>query len=129
MTVNYYKKDTTTSIVSSPLPNFMGFASQSQNLADITNKGLEFSITSQNIAGKNFQWFTNFNISRNSNKINKLHVIDAEQNARNIEYNGGRYWMPGASATSFHMYEWGGVDAQNGNPIWVDKDGNKVEKP
>ncbi|WP_157604595.1 TonB-dependent receptor [Solitalea canadensis] len=127
--VDYYKKDTRNSIVSSPLPSFMGFSNQQQNLADLTNKGWELTVNSQNIQGKKFGWFTTFNISRNSNTINKLHAIDPEQNARDIELNGGRYWMPGASATSFYMYEWGGVNSETGNPAWIDKDGNKGDKP
>lgn len=127
--LDYYNKDTKNSIVGSPLPSFMGFSSQSQNLADITNKGWEITINSRNIAGKKFQWFTNFNISRNSNTINKLHKIDAEQSARLAETNGGRYWYPGGSSTSFYMYEWGGINPQNGNPIWINKNGEKVEQP
>nr|WP_121269309.1 SusC/RagA family TonB-linked outer membrane protein [Pedobacter schmidteae] len=103
LTVDYYNKKTKNSIVSSPLPNFMGFSTQSQNLADLTNKGLEFTLNSQNFVNGEFKWSTSFNIARNSNIINKLHKIDAEQSARNIEYNGGRYWLPGASATSFYM--------------------------
>jgi TonB-linked SusC/RagA family outer membrane protein len=129
LTLDYYNKKTKNSIVGSPLPSFMGFSSQSQNLADMTNKGWEITLNSQNIVSNKFKWFTNFNISRNSNVINKLHKIDPEESARTIEYNGGRYWLPGASATSFYMYEWAMVNAQNGNPVWVDKDGNKVENP
>ncbi|WP_316817790.1 TonB-dependent receptor [Pedobacter nyackensis] len=129
LSLDYYNKKTKNSIVTSPLPNFMGFNTQLQNLADLTNKGLEVTLNSQNFVSNRFKWYTTFNIARNSNVINKLHKIDPELTARTIEYNGGRYWLPGASATSFYMYEWGGVNAQNGNPIWVDKNGNKVEKP
>ena len=129
LTLDYYNKKTKNSIVGSPLPSFMGFSTQSQNLADITNEGWEITLNSQNVVSNKFKWYTNFNISRNTNVINKLHKIDPEESARMLEYNGGRYWAPGASATSFYMYEWGGINAQNGNPIWIDKNGTSVEKP
>lgn len=126
-TFDYYNKQIKNAILSSGLPGFMGFTSQIQNLADLNNKGLELTINSINIKNRNFEWSTNFNISRNTNVIKKLHKIDGLDLAAQIEANGGRYWLPGHSATEFFMYQWAGVDPQTGNPLWKDNTG-KIRK-
>ena len=129
ITVDYYSKQINNAILPSGIPAYMGFSTQVQNLADLNNHGLEFTINSVNINSKNFQWTTNLNISRSKNIIEKLHKIDPANLAAQIELNGGRFWLQGYSATQFFLYNWGGVDPANGNPIWVDKSGNKIETP
>jgi len=128
-TVDYYQRQTKNAILASALPAYMGFTTQTQNLADLSNKGIEFSVISQNINGKSFQWSTNFNISRNRNKIEKLHKISEDDLARQNEIDGGRFWKTGGSATAFYLYEWGGVNPENGQPIWVDNTGKTSEIP
>lgn len=128
-TFDYYNKQTKDAILSSGLPGFMGFTSQVQNLADMNNKGLELTINSIDVKNRNFEWSTNFNISRNINIIKKLHKIDGLDLAAQIEADGGRFWLPGHSATEFFMYQWAGVDPQTGNPLWKDNTGKTRNVP
>ncbi|MEO9022385.1 MAG: SusC/RagA family TonB-linked outer membrane protein [Ginsengibacter sp.] len=129
ITVDYYRKQINNAILPSGIPAYMGFSTQVQNLADLNNHGLELTVNSVNINSEDFQWTTNLNISRSRNIIEKLHKVDPTNLAAQIELNGGRFWLQGYSATQFFLYNWGGVDPANGNPVWVDKSGNKIETP
>lgn len=55
-----------------PLEN--GFSTTTLNWAEVTNKGIEFNITTRNIDTKDFSWTTNFNIAKNINKVNQIEV-------------------------------------------------------
>ena len=129
LTVDYYNKQIRNAILPSAVPGFMGFTTQVQNLADLSNTGLEFTLNTRNLKGRNFQWTTSFNISRNRNIIQKLHKIDPTDLAAQIEENGGRYWLQGHSATEFFMYQWAGVNPKDGNPLWMGTNGKSTETP
>ena len=132
ITLDYYNELTKNAILSFPIPSYLGFINQSQNVGELSNKGVEFSINTLNIEKNGFRWNTMFNITRNVNKIEKLYVknglTDPIALGKNLEASTGRFLIEGKSATAFYLYEWGGVNPANGNPLWVDKDGNKTEK-
>ncbi|MBC9929187.1 SusC/RagA family TonB-linked outer membrane protein [Chitinophaga qingshengii] len=128
-TLDYYRRQTSNAILNSMLPYFMGFSLQKQNLADLSNNGVEFSFTSQNIVRRDFSWTTNFNISGNRNKIIRLHKISEDQLAYQNEIDGGRFWRVGHSATAFYLYDWAGVNPDNGQPLWRDNAGKTSETP
>jgi hypothetical protein len=68
--LNYYRDRIGNQLVDYTLPSQTGFGSVLSNFnAVIQNQGLEFSLTSRNISGKNFSWSTNLNISGNRNKL------------------------------------------------------------
>ena len=84
-TVDVYKGQTKNLLVNRSLPDVVGFASVQTNLGEVDNKGLEFSLTSNNISRRNFRWTTSFNFSLNRNKIvhlygNMIDVKDANGN-------------------------------------------------
>ncbi|MBO9729987.1 MAG: SusC/RagA family TonB-linked outer membrane protein [Chitinophaga sp.] len=127
--IDYYRRQTANAILQSALPYFMGFDMQQQNRADLTNKGIEFSVNSQNVNTKNFRWNTSFNISGNRNTVTRLHQIDEEQLAAENEITGARFWRVGHSATAFYLYDWVGVNPANGQPQWSDGTGKVSEVP
>lgn len=67
----YYRK-TTDMLLDAPLPHSSGYATIVRNVGSMENKGLEFTITSENIQRDNFNWTTTFNIAMNRNKVLKL---------------------------------------------------------
>lgn len=71
-TFDYYSKITDDLLIDTPIPGQTGFNSQWQNLGSLSNKGIEFSISTLNISTPNFKWTTSFNISRNVNEIRDL---------------------------------------------------------
>lgn len=69
ITMDYYDKITDGLLYNLPVPALTGFGSILANIGKIQNKGFELSINSVNITKKEFQWSTNFNFSRNRNKV------------------------------------------------------------
>jgi TonB-linked SusC/RagA family outer membrane protein len=80
LTADAYLKKTNALLLSVNLPTTTGFGSALQNVGNTQNKGLEFSISSQNIVGGagGFTWSTAFNISFNRNKILSLSNNNAD---------------------------------------------------
>lgn len=68
-----------------PVPSILGVTSSLQNIGRVRNRGLEFSILTQNITGK-FEWITDFNISFNKNKVLALGPNDDPIRAFTYQY-------------------------------------------
>lgn len=75
-TFDYYNKVTDDMLIDTPIAGQTGFNSQWQNLGSLTNKGIEFSISTLNIKTPDFQWSTDFNISRNVNEVTDLGTLE-----------------------------------------------------
>lgn len=67
----YYKK-TTDLLLNVPLPLYTGYASSLQNVGSVENKGIEFSLNTDNIKTNSFSWKTNIVIAANRNKVLNL---------------------------------------------------------
>jgi hypothetical protein len=59
-------------LLSAPLPRSSGYTSINRNVGSMENKGLEITLNTENIKGKDFSWTTTFNISMNTNKVLSL---------------------------------------------------------
>lgn len=81
--VDYYEKVTTDLLFNSPLPQETGFTVIRNNIGEIKNSGIEFSISGDVINRKNFRWFSSFNIATNANTIEAL----AQENGEIIQGN------------------------------------------
>lgn len=67
-----YLKKTQALLLNAPLPQTSGFGSVYKNIGKLQNKGLEFTISTQNIKTDNFSWTSSFNISLLKSKIISL---------------------------------------------------------
>ena len=67
-----YSKYTTNLLLEAKLPPSMGFDSGFKNIGAVRNEGLEFTLNTVNVNGRNFNWSSNFNISFNKNKVAAL---------------------------------------------------------
>ncbi|SBV90535.1 TonB-linked outer membrane protein, SusC/RagA family [uncultured Dysgonomonas sp.] len=76
LTFDAYKKVTDNMLMPTPIPSQSGFSTQWQNIGRVDNSGIEVQLTTHNIATKDFEWTTNFNISRNKNKVKSLGGVD-----------------------------------------------------
>jgi len=121
VTFDYYNKYTYDLLLNVPVPYRSGFISFLQNYGSVRNKGLELSINSVNVETRNFSWTTNFNVSKNTNKIEKLASdISLGASGRNISI-----LRQGYSVNSFQLYKQLYVDTETGNAVYddVNKDG------
>jgi len=116
---NYYNKYTTDALLQLPVAGITGFNTFTSNAGEVSNKGFEFSISTVNVRKKDFSWNTNFNISTNKNRIEKLPVPTTYYS---------RDWIrleQGYSMYSFWLYKQLYVDSETGNAVYedVNKDG------
>lgn len=121
VSADYYYKYTYDLLLNVPVPSRTGFNSYLQNFGAVSNKGFEVAIRSTNVNSKNFTWTTEFNISRNSNRIEKL-ASDIVQGAsgRNISI-----LRQGNPVNSFYLYKQLYVDPQTGNAVYDDVNNDK----
>jgi TonB-linked SusC/RagA family outer membrane protein len=122
--IDYYNKKTFDLLFRRPLPGSSGITGVDENIGEVTNKGVELNLNTRNIVGKNFTWETNFNLATVKNTITKLPQQFINSGAFRLEV--------GQSLNSFFIYEWAGVDAQTGKPMWYadekDASGNLTGK-
>lgn len=85
LTFEYYLKKTKDLLLDADLAPSSGYLSTMMNIGQIENRGLEFSIETQNIRNDVFSWTTSFNVSFNHNKITKL-------NGDQIAMTNSVYW-------------------------------------
>lgn len=70
--VSVYNKTVRDLIWTSTLPYSTGFEAQTQNLGEITNKGIELNLTLEPIRTKDLTWDVYANFSKNDNKLVSL---------------------------------------------------------
>ncbi|MBD9179409.1 MAG: SusC/RagA family TonB-linked outer membrane protein [Odoribacter splanchnicus] len=58
------------------IPGENGFDYSTMNWAKVTNKGVEFALSTTNIRTKDFRWTTDFNIAHNTSLVNRINIRD-----------------------------------------------------
>ena len=71
-TLDAYYKKTSDLLLNVPFPLYSGYASSLQNVGSVENKGIEFSITSDNVKSSSLTWRTTLVFATNKNKILSL---------------------------------------------------------
>ncbi|WP_298338904.1 TonB-dependent receptor [uncultured Algibacter sp.] len=129
ITADAYIKRTKDLLFDAPLPNATGFTSAIQNIGELENRGIEFSLRTQNIDSKIFAWDSNINISFNRNKITKL--VDSDVFQGGIAGGRGEAALirEGEPLGILFGYIYGGVDPQTGNAFYIDRNGASTFNP
>lgn len=111
------------------VPNYSsegGEYSTNINAGDLTNKGLEISVSADIIKSKNFNWSVRANTSIMSYKLNKLNDDETER----IVGTPGReinILREGYEPFSFFLVRSAGINPNNGNELYYTKDGGVTE--
>ena len=118
LTVDLYRKVSSDMLMSMTLPSYMGtqgnassaLAAPKGNYGTIENKGIEITLDTHPIAGRDFSWDSNFQISFNRNR---LVALDGSANAQLVGYG---QWSDivsvtevGESLYNFYGYKVAGV--------------------
>ncbi len=117
LTFDYYNKLTKDLLFKSPTTYLTGFDTYWNNIGELKNQGLEFSISSQNIRTKDFTWTTDFNITKQSIKVNKL------PDGADVQYGDGNMYIlrEGESMHTFYLPKAKGVNSETGlMEFWID---------
>jgi len=67
-----YNKKVTDALLSRPLPTSSGYTTKLDNIGEISNKGFEILVRSENLNTPRFHWGSTITYSRNSNRLDKL---------------------------------------------------------
>ena len=118
--VDYYQRQTKDLLLSVNVPSTTGFLSKLQNIGKLENKGIEFTINTENIITKNFRWSTSINFGANRNKITDLGGQQIGTLNRAQE---------GQPLGVFFAKEFAGADPNNGDALYykntLNTDGSK----
>lgn len=117
LSLEYYNKLTKDLLFEVPTSYVTGFSTVWRNLGELKNKGLEFTVSSQNIRNKNFSWTTDFNLTWQSVKVNKL------PDGEDVQYGDGNMYLlrEGESMHTFYLPEFKGVNSETGlGEFWID---------
>ena len=126
MTLDYYYKKTTNMLFASDLPYYTGYSKENQNIADMSNTGIDLQLITTNILTNDFQWQTILNLSRSTNKILKLNFEGNQLDQANSSY---KYYAVGKPVAQWYLHKWVGVDPDTGDPLWQYKDGSVSTTP
>lgn len=121
----YYKKTTDLLVNVDMGATGQPTTSIQRNSGEMTNKGLEFSVSSRNLQGE-FKWNTDFNISFNKNKLTKLSLTTVYFEAKTSD-NVNDYVVrntAGRSLGGFYGYISDGVNPETGELIYRDLNGD-----
>jgi len=87
--LDYYYKLTKDLLLSRPVPHSSGFSSVMDNIGSVSNRGLEFLISTKNFISNNFTWTSTLNLNYNKNKIEEL-------GENNEDILPGPWWVSGS---------------------------------
>lgn len=118
--VDYFIKTTENLLLPQILPSNSGFATITENVGEMENRGWEFGVSTQNLVGE-FKWSTDFNISFIKNEVTKL-LIDGED----LPNNG--LWL-GRPFGSIFVARYAGVNPSDGRAMWYDINGSITYDP
>ncbi|MDM1391145.1 SusC/RagA family TonB-linked outer membrane protein [Myroides marinus] len=112
-TIAYYKNKSSNQLVGIPLPSTTGFTTVQANLpAIVQNKGIELTLNTININGKDWKWSTNFNISFPENKLLSFPSLEGSTYANRF--------VIGKSTNIKKVYHYQGIDNQTGMYLFED---------
>ena len=121
-TFDYFEKKTKDLLLDLPIPSANGYTFITKNLGNLSNKGIELTVTSQNLVGK-FKWSSTFNISTYKNKITNLNGSTIDGGSRQL----GRI-SEGKPFGYFYGAKYAGVNPDNGNAQYYGIDGKKYDQ-
>lgn len=119
--IEYYHRKTTDMLLWFTTPLSIGYTGYYDNVGDMVNKGLEFSISGDIISTNKVNWNVNFNLSHNKNEVtylpdeNKIITMEGHAGYRNLStYN---FIGEGLPLYTWYMPKYAGPDA-NGESTW-----------
>lgn len=124
LSVDYYYKYTRDMLMSVPLPS--PYPAIMRNEGEMSNKGVEITLSSVNIAHKEFTWTTDLNVSVNRNRLEKLDLQQVYYYAKTADITNDYVvrMTPGQPLSMFWGYISDGVDPETGDLMYRDLDGN-----
>jgi TonB-linked SusC/RagA family outer membrane protein len=114
----YYHKKGIDLFGDSPLPPSTGLLTFRGNTAQTSGNGIDMTLNSKNVSGKNFSWLTNFLFSYATDKVTNY---DVKSNVSSYIIfgpgNAGTYLpLKGKPLFAIYSYRWAGLNPATGDP-------------
>ncbi|HLW10172.1 MAG TPA: SusC/RagA family TonB-linked outer membrane protein [Fermentimonas sp.] len=123
--VDVYQKTTKDLYQSRPMSAIHGASSISDNIGSMRNRGVELILHGDIVRNDNLKITLNANGSYNKNEFLELAGADED----GVVWSGGLTTMrEGDPYGQFYLVKYAGINPDNGNLLFFDKDGNKVER-
>ncbi|MDD2437344.1 MAG: TonB-dependent receptor [Massilibacteroides sp.] len=127
--IDYYHKKTKDMLMKVTLPSGAAASNTiTRNEGEMTNRGFEISISTVNLQGA-LAWNTDFNLSFNRNKLDRLDLQKIYNDAKTSDVINETVVRnePGRALGGFYGYIADGVDPETGEMIYRDLNGdNKI---
>jgi TonB-linked SusC/RagA family outer membrane protein len=130
VTVDYYRNDADDLILFTPTAFSVGIPGNTtigtaynginQNVGSLFNTGVEIDVTARVIERGGFTWSVNTNFATNRNEITALNNNEDIVNTYNIT-------RVGESIGAIYGFTYAGVNAANGNPLYVKGNGQVIQ--
>ena len=111
-----FNRKTSDLLQSVPLSLTSGHSSQSKNIGEVENKGLEFEFSADVIRNDNFTWTIYSNYATLENEVTAL-AKDASGNDINVD-RGYYRTRVGEELDGWYIRQWAGVNSETGNPMY-----------
>jgi TonB-dependent starch-binding outer membrane protein SusC len=127
-TLEFYDKRTEDLIYSYAVStNRYPYGSMLANVGEISNKGVEFSISATPVQTKNLRWETTLNLSHNKNEVvslsNQTYSVDyintGNPNIGGYATASVQRIMEGEAIGTFYMWEWAGYNDSGVSQFYV----------
>ena len=105
---DFYNSQSVNLLLNVQVPTITGYTNQMQNIGKVQNKGMEFTLNTQNLTGA-LKWSSNFNISFNQNKVLEVGPGGQPIFASSPNANNAFITKPGYPIASFYGYVFMGV--------------------
>ncbi|KYG71234.1 MULTISPECIES: TonB-dependent receptor [Roseivirga] len=118
--IDAYRRLSTDLLLNRNLPSTSGYGSITENVGELENRGIEFSVNTVNYDKGGLTWSTSFNIAFQDQEL--LALFPGET-------NNGSATQVGLPLNVWYNWDWAGVNPANGRPFYYDRDGNLTYNP
>ncbi|MDR3129414.1 MAG: TonB-dependent receptor [Tannerellaceae bacterium] len=129
LTLDAYYKKTTDLLVEIPIEITSGFSTELRNAGNVTNQGIEASLTTSLLKKKHLHWTVSANIAHNRNEVTSLggvvpYFLPSFENSLPLEEIDPLIVKVGEPLGTFYGRIFEGVDPYSGDAVFQDLNGD-----
>ena len=115
---SYYLRQTYEMLLDDPLPLSSGFTSQTRNLGEMDNSGIEIELSADIVKTRDFTFTIGGNLGTNKNEVTGMPLLDEESG--DLKTITGRFTRVevGHTVNEWYIRKFAGVDPQTGLNTW-----------
>lgn len=129
--LEYFRRNTTDMLFFFTAPPSIGYPGYYDNIGDMKNEGVEFSLNAGIIEIKDFGWDVNFNITHYKNEVT---MLPADKKTVTIEghsgyKSGNKFIAEGLPLNTFSIPKFAGVNRETGESLFYARELDAEDNP